>query len=184
MLILSLLLFTSPLAAAPPVNGDKPKTDSEMVTDTVGQPLTDLNMRRKAVPAVLTAVRDNPYAIDTIRNCRELIVEIDKLNAALGPDLDQIEVDGRDRKRKEGMAQAAGGLVSSLIPFRFLIREISGAGAADRDYREAIYAGVVRRGFLKGWGQNRGCAAPGRPLRPLESAPDAALTVLGAGRAK
>jgi hypothetical protein len=164
--------------AAPPVPGEKVKTDIQAATDAVTQPLTDLNVKRRDIAPLLAIVREDPYTLDTIRNCRDLIAEVGKLNAVLGPDFDQIELDAASRKRRDSVASAAGGLISSLVPFRYLIREISGAGQADRDYRTIIYAGVVRRGFLKGWGAQRGCAAPGRPLRPLESAQAAAAKVL------
>ena len=144
------------------------------VEDVVTRPLADVNLKRKDVPAELLAIQDNPYASTTVRTCAGLISEIEKLNAVLGPDFDEVEVDEDARKRKEGVANAAGGLVSSLIPFRSLIREISGAGRADRDYREALYAGVVRRGYLKGLGEARNCPAPARPLHPLEGAARAA----------
>ncbi len=179
ILITSWLALTPALlVAAPPMPGDKQRTDQQIVTDTITQPLTDFNMRRKQLPPELIAIQADPYSLNGIKNCRDVIAEVQKIDAVLGQDLDQIEVDPVARKRREGAAQAAGGLISSLIPFRFLIREISGAGQADRDYRAAIYAGVVRRGFLKGYGQHRGCAAPGRPLRPLESAQAAAAEIM------
>ena len=52
---------------------------------------------------------------------------------------------------------------NSIIPFRSVIREISGAAAHDRRYNAAVYAGVVRRSFLKGIGQQRGCKYPSAP---------------------
>jgi hypothetical protein len=112
----------------------------------------------------------NPYDTKGLRKCRQIIAAVAELDAVLGPDLDRTEVDEKGRKRRQAASSIAGGLVSSLIPFRFLVREISGAGKAERAYREAVYAGVVRRAFLKGIGQQRRCRAPGRPLTPEESA--------------
>lgn len=145
------------------------------VEDVITKPLADVNLKKREMPAELLAIRDQPYAIEGLTTCAAISTEIEKLNAALGPDFDEVEVDEASRKRKEDVANAAGGLVSSLIPFRSLIREISGAGRADRDYREALYAGVVRRGYLKGLGQARNCPAPARPLYPLEGAASAAV---------
>jgi len=166
------ILWSIALPAAAGAQGDPQPAPT--VEDVVTRPLADVNLRRKDVPPDLLAIQDNPYASTTIRTCAGLISEIEKLNAVLGPDFDEIEVDEDARKRKEGVANAAGGLVSSLIPFRSLVREISGAGRADRDYREALYAGVVRRGYLKGLGEARNCPGPARPLHPLEGAARAA----------
>lgn len=151
------------------------------VSSAVTQPLADVNLKRRELPPEVLAIRDNPYAMDNARDCAAITAEVRKLDEALGPDFDQIEIDPDTRKRKEAAASAAGGLVSSLIPFRFLIREISGATKAERDYREALYAGIVRRSFLKGIGQERKCALPGRPLHPLEGASDAAAQVIKGG---
>ena len=145
------------------------------VGDVITKPLSDVNLKRREMPPELIAIRDHPYDATGLTTCANITGEIAKLNAALGPDFDEVEVDEEGRKRKEDVANAAGGLVSSLIPFRSLVREITGASRADRDYREALYAGVVRRGYLKGLGQARNCPAPARPLHPLEGAAQAAV---------
>jgi hypothetical protein len=168
--------LSHPVFAAPP--GEKPKTEGELATDTVTQPLADINIKRKGVPAELTAIRDHPYALNGIRTCNQIIAEVVKLDAVLGDDFDQIEVNPVVRKRRETAAGVAGGIIAGLIPFRALIREVSGARSSDEDYREAVYAGVVRRSFLKGLGQARRCKAPGRPLTAMESASDAASETL------
>lgn len=172
-----LLLIALPTTASAQGNPQPAPT----VEDVITRPLADVNLKRKDVPAELLAIRDHPYASTRLTNCATIIGEIEKLNAVLGPDFDEVEVDEAARKRKEGVANAAGGLVSSLIPFRSLVREISGAGRADRDYREALYAGVVRRGYLKGLGQARNCPAPARPLQPLEGAAKAAAQTIRGG---
>ncbi|MFM5913445.1 MAG: hypothetical protein ACKOPR_01680 [Chakrabartia godavariana] len=170
-----LLVLTSP-AAAQGVGQPAPT-----VEDVITRPLADVNLKRREMPPELIAIRDHPYAAEALTSCAAIGAEIEKLNTALGPDFDEVEVDEASRKRKEDVANAAGGLVSSLIPFRSLVREISGAGRADRDYREALYAGVVRRGYLKGLGQARNCPAPARPLHPLEGAAGAAGQAIRGG---
>jgi hypothetical protein len=166
----------SSAAAAPP--GEKPQDAGAAMGDAVTQPLADINLKRRTVPAELSAILGNPYALDGVRTCRQIISEVQKLNAVLGDDVDRIEVDPNSRKRREGAAGVTRGVISSLIPFRSLIREVSGARASEEDYREAIFAGVIRRGFLKGYGQARRCRAPGRPLNALESASTAAQEAL------
>ena len=168
----SMLGLAHAQGAAPP---------GKTVGDAVTQPLSDVNLKRRELPPEILAIRDHPYAMENVRDCAAITAEVRKLDAALGPDFDEIEIDPEARKRKEAAASAAGGLVSSFIPFRFILREVSGATKAERDYREALYAGIVRRGFLKGIGQERKCALPGRPLHPLEGASDAAAQVIKGG---
>jgi hypothetical protein len=57
------------------------------------------------------------------------------------------------------MAQS---VVGSLMPFRGIVREISGANDQRRKVQAAIEAGYARRAFLKGVGQERGCRYPAR----------------------
>lgn len=165
------------IAATAP--GEKPRTNDEMASDLVTSPLADVNIKKKEVPPLLLEVQKDPYALDTIRTCNDLINEVAKLNAALGPDFDETLIIDKGQKRGAKAIGLTGAAIQSLIPFRGLVREITGANKADLEYRSAIYAGVVRRGFLKGYGAHRRCRAPGRPLTALESARLAAVTTLG-----
>jgi hypothetical protein len=81
----------------------------------------------------------------------------------LGEDLDVVNEASRDEKRKQTAGRVGGIIVNSIIPFRGVIREISGAAAQERRYNAAVYAGVVRRSFLKGVGLQRGCKYPSAP---------------------
>ena len=65
------------------------------------------------------------------------------------------------------VAQAA---VGSFIPFRGLIREISGANEQERKIQAAVQAGVARRAYLKGVGEARGCRYPARSAGPADIA--------------
>jgi hypothetical protein len=85
------------------------------------------------------------------------------MDAVLGEDLDVPYEATRDDKRKDTAGKIGGLLVNSIIPFRGVIREISGAAAQERRYNAAVYAGVVRRSFLKGVGLQRGCKYPSAP---------------------
>jgi hypothetical protein len=159
LLMLAITIGTAARAAPPPEGAP----DTRNVGDVVTQPVSDMNLQKKEIPAELIAIRDNPYALDGIRKCRDIISAVNDINAVLGPDFDTPVEQSLSAKRRSSAMTIAGGAISSLIPFRFLIREISGANKADAEYREAIYAGVVRRGFLKGYGKSRGCRAPGSP---------------------
>ena len=56
----------------------------------------------------------------------------------------------------------------SILPFRGILREVTGAAENDRALRAAYTAGMVRRGFLKGLGLGRGCKYPARPKPPAK----------------
>lgn len=117
----------------------------------------------REVPEKLKAIQSNPYDLNGMARCSNIIAEVEELNAVLGPDVHERPQDTRDKKRERSVGRVAGSVAGSLIPFRGLIGEVTGANAERRRYAEAIYAGTVRRGFLKGVGLERGCRAPARP---------------------
>lgn len=120
------------------------------------QPVRDIGISKKEIPEVLVKAADNPYAAPPSRRCTALRTEYAALNDALGPDFD---ADTEKNENRAGRIAAAGGemLVNSLIPFRGLVREISGAASADRQRAAAIQAGLARRGYLRGLANARRC---------------------------
>jgi len=134
-------------------------------------PLNDLNLANDEIPALLLTAISDPYASEGLTDCRAIEVAIAGLDGALGPDIDVTSA-GSDRLSPGRMAKS---VVASFIPFRGVLREISGAAEQERVLRAAIYAGAVRRGFLKGLGQQKGCDYPARPAftRVAISAPPA-----------
>lgn len=137
--------------------------DDRNMGTVASQPLSDVNIKRSEIPPQLREIIDDPYSLRGIKRCRELIAAVEDLNTVLGPDLDTPVVISRGKKRRNSAMTVMSGAISSLIPFRYLIRELTGANKSDNAYRTAIYAGVVRRGFLKGYGKARGCRPPGSP---------------------
>lgn len=117
----------------------------------------------KEAPAKLLAIQDNPYSLAGLGKCSAIIREVTELNEVLGPDVNEQVDKSRDKKREETAGRVAGNVAGSVIPFGGLIGEVTGANAERRRYAFAVYAGTVRRGFLKGIGQERGCKAPARP---------------------
>ena len=81
------------------------------------------------------------------------------LTNVLGTDFDTPE----DRRPNRGRQAANVGksVVQSFIPFRGVIREVTGAAAAQREWDAAVDAGIARRGFLRGVARMRGCRAIG-----------------------
>ncbi len=134
-----------------------PEPDAKEVAKT---PLRDLNIDGRDIPEALQAAVRNPYATEGMGKCNALVSAIADLDMVLGADYDIAEDDGQKRISEGRIAQ---GLVGSIIPFRGLVREATGAASADRAMQAAYTAGMVRRSFLKGWGLGRGCAYPARP---------------------
>jgi hypothetical protein len=130
------------------------------VKEVVKTPLRDLNIDGRDIPEVLKAAARDPYATEGMGKCDALVSAIADLDMVLGADYDIAEDDGQKRISEGRIAQ---GLVGSIIPFRGLVREATGAASADRAMQAAYVAGMVRRSFLKGWGLGRGCAYPARP---------------------
>lgn len=126
--------------------------------DTVTEPFDG-----KEVPEKLIAIQGDPYSLAGLGRCAAIIREVTELDAVLGPDVNQSVDKSRAKKREETAGRVAGSVAGSVIPFRGLIGEVTGANAERRRYAEAVYAGTVRRGFLKGVGLERGCKAPARP---------------------
>lgn len=129
------------------------------VKDIAKTPVTDLNLDKREIPQILIDAQQRPYQLEDGRRCQTLISEISQLDEVLGPDFDLPE----EERSRISAGRVAKTVVGSFIPFRGLIREVSGANDHDRRVRAAIQAGLARRGFLKGIGLARGCAYPARP---------------------
>ncbi len=117
----------------------------------------------KEAPEKLLAIQGDPYSLAGLGKCSAIIREVTELNEVLGPDVNEAVDKDRGKKREETAGRVAGTVAGSIIPFRGLIGEVTGANAERRRYAAAVYAGTVRRGFLKGVGLQRGCRAPARP---------------------
>ena len=133
------------------------------VEDVARTPLEDFNIASDDLPEALVKASENPYAHEGLTTCNALVAEIAELDMALGADFDiAIREDGGDGiSINEG--RIAKSIVGSFIPFRSLIREVSGANDRRDAFRLAVTAGMIRRGYLKGLGQGRGCDYPARP---------------------
>lgn len=146
---------------------DKPVSDrSPSMADAVATPASDLNLKKDTIPPLLLAAQERPYSLTGLRRCSEIVAAVGELDAALGPDID-LPTEARNGITAGRFAQAA---VGSFIPFRSLIREISGANEQERAIQAAVQAGVARRAYLKGVGEARGCRYPARAAGPAEIA--------------
>lgn len=156
-LILPLLALASPVMAQDDVTDRNPDA-----LDVAMTPLSDLNLARDPIPPILLWANENPYANEGLEDCANIRSGIADLDAVLGDDADT-ETEEERRLTVTGVAQRAVGM---FIPFRGIIREISGANSHEYKFRQAIAAGLMRRAYLKGLGEARDCPYPARPMPP------------------
>lgn len=150
------------LMTAPARGQAIPEPDVEEVAKT---PLRDLNIDARDIPEALqVAVRD-PYETARLTTCNAIVADIAALDQVLGADYDIAVSEDGDRKGLPdvSMGKVGQSVVGSIIPFRGIVREVTGAAASDRALSAAYTAGMARRAFLKGVGLARGCAYPARP---------------------
>lgn len=167
---------TPPAETAPVQTTDQINRGS--VTGAVSAPMRDLNLLRSKIPPVLLEALEDPYKRPRPATCSELIALMRPLNEALGADIDEPSAPD-DRaliaKGKDVAGDTALGMVASaaqdLIPLRGWVRRLSGAERHDRLVRAAITAGGIRRGYLKGLGEAKGCNPPATPTHVKSELP-------------
>lgn len=149
------------------------EADREGLQGVAKAPLRDLNVLRTKIPEVLLQALADPYERPPSTKCVELIRLLRPLNDALGADLDVPSVDQDDLldKGKSGALGLMAGAASDVIPFRGWVRKLTGAEQHDHLVQAAIVAGAVRRGYLKGLGEAKGCNPPATPSHELAGAP-------------
>lgn len=142
------------------------KKDEEKKDDTLdkagsiaSQPVRDVGIARTKIPPLLDETAKNPYAPPSSRKCAAILADIGALNEILGQDFSANEQENENRAGK--IAEASGKMiVNSLIPFRGLVREVTGAAPAERRLQAAVSAGIARRGYLRGLAESRRCKLP------------------------
>jgi hypothetical protein len=153
----ALVLGAVPITAA---DEQKPVTDKTVTARDVGMtPIQDLNLEKDEIPPLLIAAQNDPYATAGLKKCANYVTAVQELDVVLGPDFDV----ATPEERKLTAGGVAKSVVGSFIPFRGVIREISGANKHAQEFQDAIVAGVMRRAFLKGQGLKLGCKYPARP---------------------
>ena len=125
-------------------------------TDILGQPARDVGLFEPDVPEALQRASRDPYGLGPAWSCADIDSEIAQLDESLGP-----EPPGGEpaKENRVGKVAEAGGraVVNSLIPFRTVVREVSGAAPAQRRFQAAVDVGHERRGFLLGVYRARNC---------------------------
>ena len=153
------LLTTLAILLAMPAAAQE-KSDADKVGDSAKsmatKPLRDLNLMRDEIPPKLLAVMQKPYSLDDLKTCKQFAAEIAKLTEVLGPDVDAVKVKAGETAT-ETVLGTAESVVGSLIPGAGIMRRLSGADAAQRKAQAAVFAGSLRRAYLKGVARGKGC---------------------------
>jgi hypothetical protein len=155
-----------------------PEVNQGSLEGAATAPLRDLNVLRTKIPQVLLDAEADPYARpprlgrrpSRAAQCAQLVSLIQPLDEALGPDVDSPAPDASPGMADRGRRTAYGAMAafaSDAIPFRGWVRKLTGAERHDRFVQQAITAGAVRRGYLKGLGEANGCNPPATPSHVL-----------------
>ena len=136
--------------------------DKGGVDDALGRaairPLRDLNLVKPRISPELAAIMADPYAVKSLRTCRQLDAEVGRMTALVGPDVDDPALVGsKGRKPVERLFDSVEGITGSLIPGQGIIRQLTGANKVARQVAAARLAGQIRRSYIKGMMKARSC---------------------------
>ncbi|MBO9543286.1 hypothetical protein [Caulobacter sp.] len=158
------VLLGAPLAASaqvkPPSTPDEPGgrwgEAKKKATEIGSQPVRDVGMSKREIPPILEKAYADPYSLKGLKTCKAIASEVTTLNGVLGPDY--VVGNSYEENRAGKLAEAGGKtIINSIIPFRGLVREVTGAAPNDRRMNAAVDAGLARRGFLRGVHLKQGC---------------------------
>lgn len=162
-------LLASSVSTAAQTAAEKPATSPDPAErsglDKVGdtmenvatKPLKDLNIIKAKVAPEVERIMAAPYEITGIKTCAQFKAAVTELTAVLGPDVDAPEFQKKAKSPAEQALSLGESAAGSLIPFSGVIRRLSGAEHKQNYAKAAIYAGSVRRAYLKGTARAKGC---------------------------
>ena len=134
------------------------------LVDAAATPLSDLNVVRAEIPAVLVEAQKEAYSVPSDHSCASLTARVRALDEVLGPDLDAPASASNPGLIERGSSAAGTAAVGALrhtaegvVPFRGWVRKLSGAERYSKQVAAAIAAGTVRRAFLKGLRVSKEC---------------------------
>jgi hypothetical protein len=151
---------TPPVSSTTPENAEPNEggwTEVRKKSVDIGtQPVRDVGIMKREIPPILADAQNNPYSLKGLKTCKQLAAEVTNLNEVLGADY---VVGNEVKENRAGKLAEAGGktVINAIIPFRGLVREVTGAAPADRRLNAALDAGYARRGFLRGVHVKQGC---------------------------
>lgn len=174
LVILGALSLTLCACGSSKINISESKNVQDAVDAATG-PLEDLNIKKREIPEVLKTAALNPYARPKVVKCLAVREEIAKYDELLGPDMAPKEVEvasaddsfvgqienfktpTRDQVEDHVGDYAHDTIIRmishrvNVIPFRSIVRTITGANRYQAKVTEAYEAGKLRRAYLKGF---------------------------------
>jgi hypothetical protein len=177
LFILSLAMVGLCACSSRDIQISKYSSVNEAVDAATG-PLEDLNIKKREIPEPLIAAMKSPYAAPEKPTCDATKREITALDDVLGPDLTpyvekqgegefmslanfEAELPSADGVPEMAFDAAKGMAISSIqsqvniIPFRSIVRKVTGADRYQKKVTRAYEAGKLRRAYLKGYAQER-----------------------------
>lgn len=160
-----LIALSAPVAAQTETKAEPPSDTHHRIVETgktagriATQPVQDVGVKKITIPPAVQKAAAAPYSSRGLRSCRQIRNELGDLDGVLGPDFDGVKAHKENRAGK--IAEAGGKtVVNAFIPFRGLVRELTGAAPAQRRLNAALDAAYARRGYLRGLAQMRKCRA-------------------------
>jgi hypothetical protein len=126
------------------------------VGDVVTTPLETVNLKKEDIPPILSRARQAPYTMTGLRTCAAISGEIRRLDAVLGDDIDIADYTKGGLK----VGNTAKSIVGSLIPFGGIIREISGANEAQRQWQVALSPAPRAARSSRAWASSAAAPIP------------------------
>jgi hypothetical protein len=145
-----------PLPAAAQSVGETAEQVGKSAENIVTKPLKDANIVKAEIPPKLQAIMNDPYSLKGLSTCAQFSTEIAQLTKVLGPDVDAVKPKSGNSASEAVLSEierTAGG----FIPGSSIIRKVSGAEAQEKKAKAAVYAGSLRRAYLKGTARAKGC---------------------------
>lgn len=121
-------------------------------------PLEDIGLRKRKIPEQLKQLVENPYHRPASIQCDTVRTELADITYLLGEDVDapKVALSAQDEYIETGTNLLHDAVVSlvrnqtDIIPFRSLIRRVTGANAHEKLVGQAVHAGQLRRAYLRG----------------------------------
>jgi hypothetical protein len=177
LFILSLAMVGLCACSSSDIQISKYSSVNEAVDAATG-PLEDLNIKKREIPEALKMALKNPYAAPTKPKCEVVKEEVALLDSILGPDMTtyeekkgegefmslanfEAELPSADGVPTLAFDAAKSMAISSIqghvnvIPFRSIVRKVTGAERYQKKVTMAYEAGKLRRAYLKGYAQER-----------------------------
>jgi hypothetical protein len=136
--------------------GETAEQVGKSAENIVTKPLKDANILKAEIPPKLQAIMNDPYSLKGLSTCAQFSAEIAQLTKMLGPDVDAVKPKGGDSASEMVLGQIEK-TASGLIPGSSIIRKVSGAEEQANKAKAAVYAGSLRRAYLKGAAKAKGC---------------------------